>query len=308
MLWFFFESAVILNLKEKIKDEKNDTELLNCMIWEIVTFQKEKFSVLNFNNKKYNNKILFVTQNKINGKLFDLLILFPCNNKSEFILYLFQITIKKSEIKREKITDFLNNDINNYRKTIEANLNIKIINYEFFYILDFNDKDNNTIDYCNKKNQKYFFYDLKKELFYIPNKTDKNLSLLFKDETIFKDEEIIELNKTQKENLINFLNEKSYIYIDVKCCGLLSVLDSSKYSLLIFKEKDDVCCYYILNQKIYNLDKNIEIIINIDDIFSKSITAYEGLFYYRKNPIIKKEESFEFYRKERERKFKKNND
>lgn len=303
---FFFELAVILNLKKKIKDEKNDTELLNCMVWEIVTFQKEKFSVLNFNNQNYNNKILFVTQNKINGKLFDLLILFPCNNKSEFILYLFQITIKKSNIKREKITDFLNNYFNNYKNTIEANLNIKIINYEFFYILDFNDKDNNTIDYCNKKNQKYFFYDLKNELFYIQNETDKNLSLLFKDGTIFKYEEIIELNKTQKENLINFLNEKNYNYIDVKCCGLLSVFDSSKYSLLIFKEKDDVCCYYILNQKIYNLDKNTEIIINIDDIFSKSITAYEGLFYYRKKS--KKEESFEFYRKEREKKFKKNND
>ena len=132
------------------------------------------------------------------------------------------------------------------------------------------------------------------------------MSLLFKDGTIFKYEEIIELNKTQKENLINFLNEKNYNYIDVKCCGLLSVFDSSKYSLLIFKEKDDVCCYYILNQKIYNLDKNTEIIINIDDIFSKSITAYEGLFYYRKKS--KKEESFEFYRKEREKKFKKNND
>ena len=121
--------AVILNLKKKIKDEKNDTELLNCMVWEIVTFQKEKFSVLNFGDQNYNNKILFVTQNKINGKLFDLLILFPCNNKSEFILYLFQITIKKSNIKREKITDFLNNDFNNYKNTIEANLNIKIINY-----------------------------------------------------------------------------------------------------------------------------------------------------------------------------------
>ena len=140
---FFFEQFLVNNFK-------NSKKFLNYIIDDILIIN----SIYTNNDWEFikyckisSNKCYLIIQNLINAPYYDLAVLIP--KGENFIILLIQITVKKSNDKRELLKPEYNFQRFNKIKTSFENSfkDLKLVDGDFSYII-FEERDKNTIEFC----------------------------------------------------------------------------------------------------------------------------------------------------------------
>ena len=184
-------------INEKVKRDKyfmdiyiQNFETIECLVPNNFYIQnystriKEtlKAYIENKNNKEYieNNiheKTTFIIQRQFTGKYYDCCLLIYKRESKTYLLYLFQISKKKIAANRyyrgeHKII------FNRVKENLEIKYGIIIDEGYFSYILLSDDKDENTIKFCDDNSLKYFCFSVENVGFENGNLSFDNKSLI----------------------------------------------------------------------------------------------------------------------------------
>ena len=170
-------------INEKVKNSKQFSFYLIKHFETIENFVPNEFFIQNYTSRKISNmrnfienkKIIllkkklpkeniFFTQYQFTGKYYDCGILMPTKDLSEFNLLLFQIS--KSKLKLQKYFREEHMIImNRVKSKLEREFDIKIKEGHFSYILAYEEKDDEVIEFCEKNNLNYMLFSMKELCF-----------------------------------------------------------------------------------------------------------------------------------------------
>ena len=223
---FIFDDTVnfMFNLNKEVFDFKIDIKIIvNSILdldkiyliinednaqyeinYELIEYYEEQPKAISLDKIFIESKIIYLFQHH-QGKNYDGGILIPIkNNPGKYHLFLHQSSIKK---KTKTTLNQLANDFEIIKNNCYQYFGIEIIDGYFSYILYYEDKDMDTVYYCQKNNIGYFFYS-----FYSSNFVD---DLGFPITTCLKEEYMIHKNKNYIK-LKNFQRNFSYMMNHLK--------------------------------------------------------------------------------------------
>ena len=112
-----------------------------------------------FKKKKLPRKIIFIQQLQFTGKYYDCGILIPLKATSGYILVLFQISKKKIKSQRFYKEEHMI-IINRVKSKLESEFDIEIKEAHFSYILNSDEEDKETIEFCQNNNLNYYLFSV----------------------------------------------------------------------------------------------------------------------------------------------------
>ena len=239
------------------------------------------------NNFNYFKKIklpeniaIFIKQLQFTGKYYDCAILIPLNS-SEYILVLFQISKKKiisqCYYKEEHMII-----INRVKSKLESIFDIKIKEAHFSYILNSDEQDKETIDFCQNNNLNYYLFSVKNLSFEsnINNPFPNNKTLVTKNFPFHSSFSILPEDKfvVKKGNLVEYEYimkiQKNLIFEDIE--NKLEIILDKKYELIYDLAKNDKNTFKIFG--------HFEEIFKVNNDFCIWFSNKELSFYkYKKN-------------------------
>ena len=173
-VWNFFELLDFSNEEDNDEINEDDIDDIDLTKFKKISYDDKKKNLLNNNNNYY------IKPKSQTNKDFDSLFLKNLfekeNNKSKFIMILFQITKNKnnSDIKTKK--DYYNSSLK-VKQKIETIYNINITEIHFFYILGSELNEGNTTQYLKEKKIEFIFFSITKSIF-LKSKDGKELNEL----------------------------------------------------------------------------------------------------------------------------------
>ena len=314
----FFEKIVTyyLNINSSIYKENNNIEYFKD--YPIKYHDEVKVLILNDNENsksvffKYNlikKGIYLITQERYNGKALDIALIRVAGEDSEIIGI--QISIKKKEIFTEKqvetILSQLKKNIYNY-----YDLKVKNDNLYFCYIFDYNNKDENMLQNCDKYGMKYLFFDVINKTFkdskgriinnlknnllrvIISDKDDK-ITSYFQSEPNIDNEElnkyilpgpIFKINENQKNSIIKLfkLNLAIKEELEIKYQSSLKYLEKN-----FVKNSNEFC---ISNYIIKEDDKDDELIVMITNLLKINKIKSDGQMFAKEGLL---QSAYDYY-------------
>ena len=139
------------------------------------TFIENKNEIINENKKLKGN--IFINQLQFTGKYYDCALLIPVDNSRGYKSLLLQISKKKVMSQRFYREEHMI-IMNRVKDKLEKKYDIKIKESHFSYILTEEERDEDTIKFCNENNLNYILFSIKELKFTqetIPIFTDKTL-------------------------------------------------------------------------------------------------------------------------------------
>ena len=234
-----------------------------------------------FKKKKLPKKIVFVKQLQFTGKYYDCALLIPLKTSSEYILVLFQISKKKIKSQRFYKEEHMI-IINRVKSKLESEFDIEIKEAHFSYILNSDEEDKETIEFCQNNNLNYYLFSVNHLSFGTPTKrsflNDKTLvtkNFPFHSSFSILSKEIFEENKGKliKYEYINKI-QKTLIFEDIE--GDLKKLLNKNYNLIYDLPKNDKNTYKIFGHfdEVFEVNNDFCIWFNNDELF---------FYIYKKN-------------------------
>jgi len=117
-----------------------------------------------FKKRKLPKQIIFIQQLQFTGKYYDCAILIPLKASSGYTLLLFQISKKKIKSQRFYKEEHMI-IINRVKSKLESEFDIEIKEAHFSYILNSDEEDKETIEFCQNNNLNYDLFSVNNLLF-----------------------------------------------------------------------------------------------------------------------------------------------
>jgi len=122
------------------------------------TFIENKNEIINENKKLKGN--IFINQLQFTGKYYDCALLIPVDNSRGYKSLLLQISKKKVMTQRFYREEHMI-IMNRVKDKLEKEYDIKIKEAHFSYILTEEERDEDTIKFCNENNLNYILFSIK---------------------------------------------------------------------------------------------------------------------------------------------------
>ena len=237
-----------------------------------------------FKKKKLPKKIIFIQQIRNTAKYYDCALLIPLKSSSGYILVLFQIYKKEFEsqlyYKEEHMII-----INRVKSKLENEFDIEIKEAHFSYILNNDEEDKETIEFCQNNNLNYYlfsFNNLSFDSLKSPFLNEK--TLVTKDFPFHSSFSILQEDKFDIKNgmLANYeyikTIQKKLIFEDIE--NDLEKLLDKKYELINDLAKNDKNTFKIFG--------HFDEIFEVNDSFCIWFDNNDFSIYYNNNNIYEK--------------------
>jgi hypothetical protein len=260
-----------------------------------------------YSGELINNKPIIITQNNFRGKLYDILILIPINDKGDYDAIFIQIGLNKTKQEVMKLENDINQNKSKYIKGIKKYVGKDINDIYLVFIfdkdtqekkIDLYDSCSKGVEYCIKNYIKFYLFSL--DDFFLYEKKDNSDSYEIVEDFTYKIQNKNILGKKRPESnkrdwyglenifdndvleaLINekkeFENLKKINIFKCKFSSKLLKKNKKAYILLFNKENYDIFLIINGNIKQYTDDKKfveIDEDINTELIFN----AYQCFF------------------------------